>query len=239
MTDAGAQVKAVIFDKDGTLLDFGKCWDRAFGVLLRGMCTPAGSTQPEFDRLRSAATSLGYDLDNNRTLSTSPFIAESNDVIAVRLLEWAVSEDALVQAYGAARAQARADISPMDGADSVLRALHADGVLLAVATNDSVDGAQMMIDSFEWADLFGAVVGFDSGHDAKPEPAMVLAAVQQLGVSAEQSIMVGDSSHDIHAGKAAGLTTVLIGDADVPEADHRITRLAQLVPLVAAGVTRR
>ena len=79
-----------------------------------------------------------------------------------------------------------------------------------------------------------AVLGYDSGHGAKPEPGMVIEACRRMDVAPGDAMMVGDSMADIVAGSAAGTTTVYIGpDARRgAEAHHWITALDELLPLL-------
>jgi hypothetical protein len=57
-------------------------------------------------------------------------------------------------------------------------------------------------------ELFDFVAGCDSGHGAKPGPGMCLAFAAHLGCAPGAVVMVGDSLHDLKAGRAAGMRTV-------------------------------
>ena len=67
--------------------------------------------------------------------------------------------------------------------------------------------------------LFDFIAGYDSGHGPKPEPGMCLAFLRQTGLDPRRTAMVGDSRHDLQAGRAAGMRTVavLTGIATAPE----------------------
>jgi len=224
----------IVFDKDGTLLDFAKTWDPAFFVLLRETATASKGGEPDPERLHGAAAATGYDLDNRSTLRGSPLIAGNNDEIAGLLQRWAASDDAMRRGYFAARDIVKESMTRMDHADEVLASLRGRGIRLAVATNDTAGGAQRMIDAFGWDGFFDAVVGFRSGYGSKPEPGMVLGALNEIGVDSANALMVGDSTHDVDAGAAAGTTTVLIGDAECPVVDHRISDLREVLAIADA-----
>ncbi len=70
------------------------------------------------------------------------------------------------------------------------------------------------------------VIGFDSGYGAKPEPGPLLAFADHCALDPARVAMVGDSTHDLIAGRAAGMTAmgVLTGPARrhelAPHADH-------------------
>ena len=98
------------------------------------------------------------------------------------------------------------------GIKSVLQELHAMGTVLGVVTQKGwtfeLDGrpAGAVTELMEMGviDLFSVGVGFESVTRYKPHPEGILLALNQLGASAEETIMVGDSPADIEAGRAAG-----------------------------------
>ena len=68
-------------------------------------------------------------------------------------------------------------------------------------------------------ELFDFVAGFDSGHGGKPEPGMLLAFARVAGLAPSAVLMVGDSRHDLIAGRRAGMATlaVLTGVAEAAD----------------------
>lgn len=67
----------------------------------------------------------------------------------------------------------------------------------------------------------------------KPKPGMLLDAARIHGLDLKASWMVGDRERDIEAGRAAGCRTILVSDsAQATQADHRVTRLADLPALL-------
>jgi phosphoglycolate phosphatase len=86
--------------------------------------------------------------------------------------------------------------------------LRARGLALGVATNDGEAPARVHL---ERAGVLGHVdflAGYDSGHGAKPGPGQLHAFCAVAGLSPEAVVMVGDSRHDLTAGRAAGMRTV-------------------------------
>ena len=90
---------------------------------------------------------------------------------------------------------------------------------MGVATNDAEAPARANIAQLGATKQFDFIAGFDSGYGAKPEPGMLLAFAQQFNLDPQSCVMVGDSTHDLHAGRAAGMATVgvLTGLADQSE----------------------
>ncbi len=201
-----APIEAVLFDKDGTLIEFHATWGPATGVGLR-------EAAADEEALAAAAASVGFDLATDSFLPGAAFIADPSDVIMELLqphIDLATFEQACMEA-------ALTTTTPAPGLPQLLHTLRAEGKKLAVVTNDWVHITNTQLETLGWVGLFDTVVGSDSGYGAKPEPGMVLGACERLGVSPEAAVMVGDTGHDINAGTAAGLRTVLVTNGTPPD----------------------
>jgi phosphoglycolate phosphatase len=89
-----------------------------------------------------------------------------------------------------------------------LQALKSAGYRLAIVTNKPEQFIPPILDGFEISDLFELKIGGDTLPQKKPHPAQLLLALKELNVSAEESVMVGDSKNDILAAKAAGIDSI-------------------------------
>jgi phosphoglycolate phosphatase len=108
----------------------------------------------------------------------------------------------------------------------VLGDLKAKGLKLGLATNDTEMPARVHLDKAGVLDLFDYVVGCDSGWGGKPAPGQLVEFLRRFDLTASRVAMVGDSLHDLDAGRAAGMHAVavltgmakhkdLVGHADV------------------------
>jgi len=96
-------------------------------------------------------------------------------------------------------------IEPLyDGAAALLDRLKREGWLIAMATGKSRGGVETVVAMHGWADVFDTTHCADDGP-GKPHPAMVQAALQVMGVSAAQAVMIGDTAHDVLMARAAGV----------------------------------
>ena len=95
----------------------------------------------------------------------------------------------------------------LPGAEDALNRLHASEIALGIGTNDSQDNAVAQMVTLGLEGLFHRILGADSGYGAKPGPGMVTAFVEFSGLEPSQVMMVGDSLHDLEAGRAAGAVT--------------------------------
>jgi len=215
-------IKAIVFDKDGTLLDFDATWNEAVGA--------AFDQISDAQARETSADMFGYDLASRTLLPHSPFVSESNDVV-MGLVNDLIDVETFERTINQV---SRLNVVPSSEATATLKTLVANGVKLAIATNDSEVVARHHVSALGWAQLFTSVKGYDSGHGAKPGPGMILAAVEECGATPGSYLMVGDSVHDILAGQAAGATTVAIGNNQgaLSLADHKIKKMTELIALV-------
>ncbi len=77
-------------------------------------------------------------------------------------------------------------------------------VKLGIATNRSANGARYILDGFGFGTDFASIVALEHVKQVKPHPEAVLTACAQLGVAPAQALMVGDTPDDMVAGRAAG-----------------------------------
>jgi len=96
------------------------------------------------------------------------------------------------------------------GVRDVLENYHNDGVGLGVCTNKPEGVTRMILEALGVAHLFGAVIGGDTLHLKKPDPAPLLAALGILERNAQGALMVGDSAADARAARGAALPVILV-----------------------------
>ena len=96
------------------------------------------------------------------------------------------------------------------GIDAGLAALHGAGIRLAVVTSKTHALARRGLERCGLNHYFEVLVGFDDVAEHKPHPAPVLAALERLGAPPGDALFVGDSPHDIRAGRAAGVRTAAV-----------------------------
>lgn len=96
------------------------------------------------------------------------------------------------------------------GAREALDGLRERGLHLALITNKPFAFIAPILGGFGLERHFGLCLGGDSLPSKKPDPAPLRHAAAHFGVAPEASLMVGDSRHDIAAGKAAGFRTLAV-----------------------------
>ena len=218
---------AVIFDKDGTLFDFQASW----GAWMQSVLARFARDSDDLQRLSAV---LGFDADSGSFAKDSPVIAMTTPEIAQVLHSHltGISLYALNETLGALSADA--PMLPAVPLRDVLGALKARGLRLGLATNDTELPARIHLDRAGVLDLFDYVVGCDSGWGGKPAPGQLVEFLRRFGLTPARVAMVGDSLHDLEAGRAAGMqvVAVLTGIAShddlAPHADVVLDNIAAL-----------
>ena len=230
-----AAIQGVLFDKDGTLLDYDATW---LPLNKQAALTAAAGDAALAERLLVAG---GYDPANDSHLPNSLLVSASNDEIAG---SWAALLGAdpvhltqrITEVFEANSAETAVAVP---GMEAVLAGLKGRGLHLGVATNDSEDSAYASLKPFGVVEHLSFVAGFDSGHGAKPGPGMVEAFCRATGLPPGSVAVVGDSLHDIEMGHRAGaglLVGVLTGtgghDDLAAHAHHVLDSIAGLEALL-------
>ena len=193
---------AIIFDKDGTLFDFGTTWNEFGGRLI------VAFAEGDADLEQRLAVATHYDLENRSYLPSSPVIAGTNreaaELFHKELPNYAIEEleASLLQM---ALSVPQAEVVPLR---RYFERLRAAGLKVAVMTNDTERAARTHMERANCLDVVDFIVGFDSGFGAKPTPDPLWACARHVGVSPERCAMVGDSTHDLVAGRAAGMMAI-------------------------------
>lgn len=215
-------IRAILFDKDGTLFDFQATW----GAWARLLLAELAAGDPA--RTRAMAEAMDFDIDSGRFRPGSVVIAGTGREVAELLAPFTdTSVDRLEQRISAAAGLA--PLAPAVPLRPLLERLHAAGLKLGVATNDFEAVARVHVE--DAIDLFDFVAGFDSGHGGKPEPGMLLAFARACGLPPASVLMVGDSRHDLIAGRRAGMATMAVLTGVATEAD-----LADLADIVCPDI---
>ena len=206
-------IRGVIFDKDGTLFDFQSTWGIWTAQVLARI---AGSDEALLQQLAEA---LGYDTQTRRVQPGSVIVAATPmDIAAVvkdcipalsqtQICDWLNEE---------AKTAPQVLVTDLHQLTAELRRMNLG---LCVMTNDAEAPARAHLASVQASDLFDFVIGSDSGFGAKPQAAPLLALADKMEIPAAACIMVGDSTHDMRAGRAAEMraVAVLTGLAEADE----------------------
>lgn len=235
-------IKAILFDKDGTLLDFNQSWAAVNHAAALWAANDDLSHAEQLMRL------AGYDPDTGMTAAGSLFAAGNAAEIAAAWHGFGVSHsEALLRAEldrifleGVDRAV------PVAGLLETIPRLKAAGYSLGIASSDSEAAIARFVDLMGLGACFSFLAGYDSGFGHKPLPGMVHAFCDQAGCAPSEVAVVGDNLHDLEmarAGKAGLAVAVLTGTstrADLePHADFCLPGISDLLSLLSVVPTEQ
>ncbi|RWL48526.1 MAG: HAD family hydrolase [Mesorhizobium sp.] len=235
-----ADIKGILFDKDGTLVDFNATW---LGIADFMAMDAAEGDRWKADRLLAAA---GFDFATKRFKPDSIFASGSNMDVVELWFPRLSNEDQLLAVSRfneITSVQGSSMAVALPGVIDSLRALHNRSYRMGVATNDSTSGAEKTLATLGVAQLFDAAFGYDAVANPKPAPDTVVAFCDLTGLRPGEIAMVGDNRHDLEMARAGGCglaVGVLSGtgtrDSLAPMADVILDSVADLPDFLAARV---
>lgn len=196
-----ADIKGILFDKDGTLVDFNATW---LGIADFMAMDAAEGDRWKADRLLSAA---GFDFVAKRFKPDSIFASGTNmDVVELWFPRLSDEDQMLAVARfnEITSVQGSSLAVGLPGIVEALTALHKRSYRLGVATNDSTAGAEKTMVTLGVAQLFDAAYGYDAVANPKPAPDTILAFCDLTGLRPAEIAMVGDNRHDLEMARAGG-----------------------------------
>jgi phosphoglycolate phosphatase len=186
MPQSARRYQLIVFDWDGTLID------SIAGIIdcTREACLAIGVEAPPRERIRSAI-GLGLDESMARFFPDTPVDARRLGEAYRRL--WVERYHAVSQPFAASA--------------EVLERLRREDYLLAVATAKSRRGLRKDYDRTGFESYFHASRTADETV-SKPHPLMLLELIEELGVLAEETLMIGDTPHDLAMAENAGVSAI-------------------------------
>ncbi|MBB6674643.1 HAD family hydrolase [Cohnella nanjingensis] len=225
-------IRAILFDKDGTLLDFIYTWGRwgerllarfSAGLRARGLPPLPEDLSALWGTVHAEDGAI-TDYDRNGPLSMGTI----GDLMSILTwhgyrngLSWAEAKllaEACRQDADDSLAQSRA-AKALPHAIEFLTQCRDSGIALAIVTADETAQA---VQQLEWLGIrghFSAVVGTDRVDRGKPFPDMVALACRELGVASGEAAVIGDTNGDMRMAKSAGAAVAIgIAGPDAAEA---------------------
>lgn len=184
--------RLVLFDVDGTLVDSRR-------IILAAMDrTAAALGQPRpSDDFVLAGVGLSLDPAMRRL-----FGQDQSDAFIQTAIE------AYKDAFHALRADPAHHEPLFDGAQAVIDALALrDDVAIGLATGKSRRGVAHLLERFDWLSRFDTIQTADDAP-SKPHPGMVLRAIDETGIAAHETLVIGDTSYDMEMALSAGATAI-------------------------------
>jgi phosphoglycolate phosphatase len=108
------------------------------------------------------------------------------------------------------------NLTPLDGAEDVLKHLFNTDIYVSVVSNKTGDNLRLEVGHLGWNGYFTKIVGAKDAKQDKPSPAPVLMALNDSGIELNRDIwFVGDSITDMECAYNCGCVAVFYGDQDL------------------------
>jgi len=204
----------VLFDLDGTLIDHFHAIHRCHSYAM----TQLGLPEPTLAQVRAA---VGGGLDEAIAKLAGP-----GRVAALRPHFLHLWEKTNLQ-----------DVVALPGSAAILRALRDAGTTCAVLTNKRGYAAREVCAHLGFTPLLQGIYGADDTPWIKPQPEFTRHALEQLGVAAADTVLVGDSPFDVATARSGGLGFVGVTTGTHNAAELKVAGAGRIVPDLA-GVAR-
>jgi phosphoglycolate phosphatase len=230
-------IDLVVFDKDGTLIDFHAMWG--------GWAEELGRRLDRATRRPVAGdvfATIGFDPASGRVRAGAPLavatMAEIRETVAAVVRRWCPSVAAARRAVDTAWFEPDPVATAVPTADlgALFAALRDASRTIAVATTDDRAPTEATLRALGVRGSVAALACGDDGVGVKPDPAMLLALCATVGIAPSRSAVVGDTPADLAMGRAAGagrVVAVLTGvggrDELAPLADVVLDSVADLL----------
>lgn len=227
----------IIFDKDGTLIDFNFMWASWVVELAQRLERAA-----DVSLARELYEAMGYDAARHNVIAGSPLAAHSMAnlfTLTARVIhKVGLSPDAALRATNDAwfAPNPITMARPLADLPKLFSQLRARAILIGVATSDDRASTLETLRALGVSEMVNALVSADDGLPNKPAPDMLLRVCEELNVAPASALMVGDSVADMQAARAAGIgfrVGVLSGVSSEPDlqkdADTIVASVAALM----------
>jgi phosphoglycolate phosphatase-like HAD superfamily hydrolase len=197
--------QAIIFDKDGTLIDFDFMWGTWTLQLAEQFQAITG-----LDVCEALCCSYGYDLSQRKVLRDGNLTYTSMWRLKQMMIE-------VAQCLGLTDDEARSAVEeawfvpdpvalakPFTDVHKLFHNIQERGVKIAIATTDDRSPTEAMLRAFGVKELVNTMVCADDGIKAKPAPDMVTTICSRMNVDVRKTILVGDTVADMQMARSAG-----------------------------------
>jgi phosphoglycolate phosphatase len=209
-------MRGILFDKDGTLLDFEATWDPVFQRLA---LEAAGGDEAGALRLLVAG---GYLPEAGRYRPGSVLAAGASDAVAALLYPGLAAEaqaERIAHIDRAFHDHGSAHSVEIEGAVNILVELAGLGYVMGVATHDSTAASKAGLAALGMADYLPHIFGYDAVANRKPAPDLVHLFCAATGLLPEDVAVVGDNVNDLGMARSAGAVAIGVTSGNSSAAD--------------------
>jgi pyrophosphatase PpaX len=222
------QIKAILFDLDGTLIDTTDLILRCFAHTWQNVC---GISHSREDIVATFGMPLRIAM--HRLLANHQLNSIDLPVVSLSILNDEVVEQ-LLTTYRTFNVTHHDSLArPFEKTEQVVSMLRLRGYAIGVVTSKSRELAIRGLQLCKLDELIDEAIFMEDTLRHKPEPEPILAALEKFQIKPGEAVYVGDSFHDIVAGRAAGVKTIAAAWGPMPRAELERERPDLMVESIA------
>ena len=222
-------IKGIIFDKDGTLFDYGEVWGPIlFKAISRGLSTAHLSEERRRQCTLDFMKVLGVDDKGNTYPNGIIFRHDRKITATLRILRLCIRYRLSPFMVGRAMfsfmkktdlgLEERIESMEFPGVREVFEEAYKRGYILGIVTNDTLRSTSLFLQKMGISDYISFIRTKDSPTHPKPNPEAIKEFCEEKGLESQEVAIIGDTIVDMefaHLGKAGYTVAVLTGSGDV------------------------
>lgn len=207
-----SDVRLIIFDKDGTLMELYYYWSQMVALRAELICQRLGLNDEYREDLMYE---MGVDLKKKTLRPGGPVGLKKREIVMQAAINYLQAKgygntydlclDVFREVDELSSRNLQKYIKPINGASELLDDAHRAGCTIAIATTDRSERAKLAIRFLGFADKIDIVLGADHVRQSKPDPEMIYHILSETNIQAKNAVMVGDALSDVQMGINAGL----------------------------------
>ena len=232
----------IVFDKDGTLIDFDAFWVNVSISAIKEVLKNTGKEEADITKILNA-----FGVENSVTDIDGILCKGTYEELGIALYE-------VLKEYGCEQTPEEivnmltdayknnsdcGDIKPTcENIKNVLSNLKNEDRKLVVVTTDNYEITNKCLDELEIKEFFDVIFADDGIIPTKPDPTCILEYCKVNGISMDKAIMVGDTMTDVKFARNAGMNVVCVGKSEknrqrlMPYADFVIEDISSIYNII-------